>query len=360
MPAGVVQHVLQYLDGDARSLCAATCVSRSWAAAASEPALWRVINVLGDPLDTPRRIPARWRGHSQSSRRDNVTPQTALDALLSRNCVSGAPRPRALTDGRLFSLVARAGGALEILTLSSCNWVSDEVLASCALSSQPRLRAVSLVGCGLLSLPEVASALRGTRVASLRVHGTATLRHRGYEDGDQEAFEELRALVGERNLDCEAVCDATCGGMRRQSVESIDLNDHGFCSRARLPRAADTGAFTCDLCNDNYCGLCHAKPVCCGGKPGGGCCDKKVCSECVVASEMDNRCNICQLVLCRDCMHGAEADWHRCGKCLKDFCGACARSEHGFTRERNECRRCERDYKLDLRHEKMRRFGACW
>ena len=132
LPPDVLLLVLAKLGGDVASLCAASCVSKAWHAAASRPEAWRVIRVKSDA--------------------SRVTPP---------------PRARKLTDARLVQLLSRCVEAtpavgkqhhLSSLTLDRCDLVTNAGLAP--LREARRLRNLNLVGCTSVTLAGLVETLR--------------------------------------------------------------------------------------------------------------------------------------------------------------------------------------------------------
>ena len=255
LPSDVLLLVLSKLGGDVKALCAASCVSKAWNAAASRPEAWRVIRVKSD----------------------------------------GAPSPlaRKLTDSRLVQLLSRCVEAtpgvgttrqrhhLSSLTLDRCALVTDAGLAP--LRAGRRLRYLNLVGCTLVTLASLVetlcAALGKKKLRKLAVNGLAWQR-RGFERRTHEdrgatgaQLQQLRTLLAHPDaLDVRERCVGTISRPCLTFVRKVEHACGGcpgtvckWCAHRSEGRVMSCcGNYECGECLDGYFddGEDDACPVC--------------------------------------------------------------------------------------------------
>ena len=261
LPPDVLQLVLAKLGGDVASLCAASCVSKAWHAAASRPEAWHVIRVKGDSAPPPlaRKL-----------------TDARLVQLLSR-CVEGTPAVGTRQRHRLSSL-----------NLDRCELVTDAGLAPLRKKSRAqRLRYVSLVGCTSVTLASLAETLRAalgqSKLRKLSVRGLVwrtrgegdPVTHEERGDATESQLQQLRTLLKRPDaLDvrerCVGVASRPCLAFVRKVVHACGACPTTLCKWCKHHDNGQVqpccGNYACGDCleghlsysDDEVCPVCNA------------------------------------------------------------------------------------------------------
>ena len=302
LPAEVLHRILgaPSLCGDAATLCAAACVSRSWRAAAASPPLWRHFGPL-------------------------------------------SPRAAArLSDATLATLVSRAGGAPALVRadLTDCERITDDGLAEALLPHARSLTRVLLNGCTALTARGVLHALQGAQLAHLGVRGVRAMAH-----GDKNYFASRRyaeARQCSRLLAASLAPEAAAAwkvGLCEAKISTVTgMSDPCGDNCARL---YDETNHSCCACYTLFCIVCERRlnfSKCYS-------CDTEMCSDCMNAAEDRTgfTCGICFSSVCPAC-YGGRCD----GGCGLKACWRCAASLENDAHGNSDgptsftCRKCSR------------------
>jgi hypothetical protein len=232
LPPFLVSLCMQYLDGDAASICSAACVSTAWHAAAKASPVWRIISV-----GALRELRA-------------ITSSRHPDKVIME------PSPLALRmTGDVFTRLATvAGPSLTWVNLSGAVYLTDTDLACLSLPAAPALRGLSLLSAtdNLRAAPGrsltsptnppfkpmavtghgVAAALQGRKLEALEVKGIKP----GWSRTVGSVLPKLWNLVCEpAGLDVGSVCD-TCSRLVPK------------CSVRHCMRYGECTTSWCDIC----------------------------------------------------------------------------------------------------------------
>ena len=213
LPSEAIDLVVSYLTSDVPSLCAVACVARAWRAAAARPQLWV------RPSRPPRAAAAR------------------------------------LTDAHLITLVARAGGRLELLDLRGAAQVTDAGLYA-ALQQPHALTEFSADYRCHFTTVGVVAALQQSRgcLRKLGLRGVCCLPWVAEVDSEAwgQAFDALDTLMapGSQVYDYR-VCEEQCTRLCRME----DCCEH--CGTTRCRRCQGHPHWrACENCGDVYCPDC--------------------------------------------------------------------------------------------------------
>lgn len=217
LPVDVLVLVLQPLEGDVASLCAAACVARNWRDAVSSPRLWT-----------------------------RIGPLTAVVAAR-------------LTDARLDGLIRRARGDLRHLNLkavSKSGKVRNPRRTSCT-SLAPGV-APGVTDTGLIAALRRTSGLRSFLVDSDPLSGAGIAVALLPSRGQLQQLEVLGARIAPMHVDDASIdIEATFSALRAllaPEAKLLDTKEVCLLERGgRLCARMCTSEFTCGTCRSVFC-----------------------------------------------------------------------------------------------------------
>jgi hypothetical protein len=347
LPPDVLRTIFSLLAHDTRFVCAVACVCSAWRAVAiNTPALWCELR-----LDT--------------------------NFLYERHERHGMRNGARIDDDAVACLTRRARGGLTLVTLGGVTQITDACLVHFLPRAAPLLTTLHLSSCSSITARGVADTLRGARLTSLALRGTAPVRDREKKD-DAALLRALQALIPGGSLHENAVCcyespeaAGRCGYLFHKRIGDVcNICQEVFCYSAYPLHTRQCDDCHTSVCGDGEClefillGRSWRVPVSgfvCGNTRIG--CRSMLCGACVARRHegppreggLWNEgghafCGVCKTSFCDECAcngavcEGASKGRVPVGACLRFVCESCLPRDDDEEENVVVCAECSATY----------------